>query len=275
MAHIDLSSYEPVNGVTNDGNPIAAAFQVLQALLNGSLDATNLAAGLIPTAIPAGSIFDFVSPTAPPGWLTCDGSAVSRSTYSTLFAAITRNVGAPTISLASPAVITMASHGLVVGDAVFFETTGALPTGITADTTYYVISAGYGSGAFEISATPGGSAINTSVSQSGTHTLYYAPFGVAASASTFNLPDLRGRMTAGFAASGGHTDVSSLNKNDGVAAANRRPTHKTTGAFTSSVNAVALSGAQNGVVINSTPAGTSSDVPDAPAYLVLNKIIKT
>jgi len=51
-----------------------------------------------------------------------------------------------------------------------FTTTGALPTGITAGTTYYVIAAGLTANAFEVSATRGGSAVNTSGSQSGTHT---------------------------------------------------------------------------------------------------------
>ena len=35
-----------------------------------------------------GFICDFGGPTAPPGWLSCDGSAVSRTDYAALFAAI-------------------------------------------------------------------------------------------------------------------------------------------------------------------------------------------
>lgn len=78
--------------------------------------------------------------------------------------------GTVSISNASPAVITWAAHGLTVGTEVRFSTTGALPTGITAGTTYYIISAGFGTGAFQISATIGGSAINTSSVGSGVHT---------------------------------------------------------------------------------------------------------
>lgn len=81
-------------------------------------------------------------------------------------------VGNPTITLATPAVVSLATHGLIVGEAVYFTTTGALPTGITANTVYYVISAGFGTGAFEISTTAGGSAVNTSGSQSGTHSIF-------------------------------------------------------------------------------------------------------
>jgi hypothetical protein len=75
-----------------------------------------------------------------------------------------------TISNASPAVISWTAHGLSVNQPVIFTTTGALPTGLTAGTTYYVISAGFGANAFEVSATVGGSAINTSSAGSGTQT---------------------------------------------------------------------------------------------------------
>ena len=38
--------------------------------------------------IPAGTIHDFAGTTTPTGFLTCDGSAVSRTTYASLFTAI-------------------------------------------------------------------------------------------------------------------------------------------------------------------------------------------
>jgi microcystin-dependent protein len=53
-------------------------------------------------------------------------------------------------------------------------------------------------------------------------------FGPGDGTNTFNIPDLRGRVPVGFAAAGGHTDVAVLGNNDGVAAANRRPKHRTT-----------------------------------------------
>lgn len=75
-----------------------------------------------------------------------------------------------TMTIASPCVVTMTNHGLQAGSSVVFTTTGALPTGLTAGTRYYVISAGLTADAFEVSATDGGAAINTSGSQSGVHT---------------------------------------------------------------------------------------------------------
>jgi hypothetical protein len=75
-----------------------------------------------------------------------------------------------TITIASPAVVTTgSSHGLSVNDPVVFQTTGALPTGLTAGTVYYVTATPSGT-TFRIGATAGGADINTSGTQSGTHT---------------------------------------------------------------------------------------------------------
>src|SRR5215475_1739260 len=75
-----------------------------------------------------------------------------------------------TVTIASPGVFSL-TNGLSAGDAVVFQTTGALPTGLTAGTTYYVIAAGLSGSQFEVSTTRGGSAVNTSGSQSGTHSV--------------------------------------------------------------------------------------------------------
>ncbi|MBR1193244.1 hypothetical protein [Bradyrhizobium sp. AUGA SZCCT0160] len=77
-----------------------------------------------------------------------------------------------TVTIASPAVFTFSQHGLSVNQTVSLETTGALPTGLSADTLYYVKTTPTAD-TFTISATPGGSAINTTGSQSGVHTYGY------------------------------------------------------------------------------------------------------
>lgn len=74
-----------------------------------------------------------------------------------------------TMTIATPCVVTFAAHGLAADTPIIFLTTGALPTGITAGTTYYVKSPLAGS--FNVSATAGGAAINTTGTQSGTHTI--------------------------------------------------------------------------------------------------------
>lgn len=81
----------------------------------------------------------------------------------------TRNYEVFTVTIASPGVITKDNHGLQTNDRVSFVTSGALPTGLSVDTFYYVIYVT--DHTFKVSATRDGSAINTSGSQSGTH--YY------------------------------------------------------------------------------------------------------
>lgn len=73
------------------------------------------------------------------------------------------------ISNASPAVFTLNSHGLSVGDPFVLSTDGTLPTGLTVGTIYYVISAGFGANSFQASTSAGGAAVNTSSAGSGTH----------------------------------------------------------------------------------------------------------
>ena len=79
--------------------------------------------------------------------------------------------GTCTITIATPAVITKTAHSLLAGMPVVFSTTGALPTGLTAGTIYYVISAGLAADSFRVSTSAGGAAVNTSGTQSGTHTV--------------------------------------------------------------------------------------------------------
>lgn len=75
-----------------------------------------------------------------------------------------------TMTIASPGVVSWTNHGLLATTAIVFTTTGALPTGVTPGTTYYVIAAGLAANAFQFSTSSGGSAVNTSGSQSGVHT---------------------------------------------------------------------------------------------------------
>jgi hypothetical protein len=76
---------------------------------------------------------------------------------------------AATITIASPAVVTRSAHGLANGSFVYFTTTGALPTGLAVNTGYYVINSA--TNTFNVSLTLGGTAINTSGTQSGTHSV--------------------------------------------------------------------------------------------------------
>ncbi|MGN6538941.1 MAG: hypothetical protein ACTHKQ_24840 [Mesorhizobium sp.] len=79
-----------------------------------------------------------------------------------------------TMTIASPGVVTWTGHGLVAGTPVKFSTTGALPTGLTAGTTYYVKTV-LDADTFTLSATPDGTVIATTGTQSGTHTVTTVP----------------------------------------------------------------------------------------------------
>jgi hypothetical protein len=74
-----------------------------------------------------------------------------------------------TITIAAPGVVTWTDHGLRVNDTIRFTTTGALPTGLAINTTYYVKTV-LSPNTFTVSASAGGTAITTSGTQSGTQT---------------------------------------------------------------------------------------------------------
>ena len=127
--------------------------------------------------------------------------------------------------------------------------------------------------------------------------------GAGDGSTTFNLPDARGRATVG---KGTHTDVDTVGETDGLAIGSRRPKHATsistnptisisagtivgpTGGFalvspggfgsgSSGFDLQAISVTQNPSYVASGGAyGPTSAAPtDTPAYLVVNKIIKT
>lgn len=82
-----------------------------------------------------------------------------------------------TIENGADADITWTAHGLVAGQPVIFSTTGALPTGLTAGTVYYVIANGLTTDTFKVSAAKGGSAVTTSSAGTGTQTADAPPVG--------------------------------------------------------------------------------------------------
>lgn len=79
-----------------------------------------------------------------------------------------------TITIAAPGIVTWTAHGLSVGDKVKFSTTGALPTGLTAGTEYFVKTVPTAD-SFQLALTAGGAAITTTGSQSGVHTASSVP----------------------------------------------------------------------------------------------------
>lgn len=82
-----------------------------------------------------------------------------------------------TMTIASPCVVTITNHGLRDGTGIVFSTTGVLPTGITAGTTYYTrqVTNANSFHLYDTQANAENTAsttgrVNTSGTQSGTHT---------------------------------------------------------------------------------------------------------
>lgn len=158
--------------------------------------------------VPAGTIIAAAVHTAPTGFLLCDGSnTISRTTYANLFNAIVPNKGTVTITIASPGVVTLNSHGFLTGESIYLTTTDALPTGLAVDTLYFVITVD--ANTFRLATSYAnaiaGTAINTSGSQSGTHTLFFCPYGLGSTTSNFKLPDFKNATVRGRGLSTGFT----------------------------------------------------------------------
>lgn len=186
------------NRQTGDAGTALVTFGLMSG--TPTFSAANLTS--LNSVIPAATIWNFAGITTPSGWLKCDGAAVSRTTFATLFSALSTS-STVTITVASPGVITWNANGFSDGDPVFFTTTGALPTGITSGTTYFVKSPT--TNTFNIAATVGGTAITTTGTQSGTHTGNYVPWGKGDGSTTFNVPDYRGRTSIGTGTGSGLT----------------------------------------------------------------------
>jgi hypothetical protein len=116
-----------------------------------------------------------------------------------------------TMTIASPSVVTLNNHGFVEDQVITFSTTGALPTGVTAGTSYYIIATDLTTNTFKFSATQGGSAVNTSGTQSGQHSVNFTLFQTAA----IRFPGIGGNLTDGggiFSVNdvGGETEYSEI-----------------------------------------------------------------
>ena len=109
----------------------------------------NFAGGTAPTLTTAGCSFDSLF------------YAVNYYTTSTV-----------TITIATPGVVTWTAHGLKTGNRLQLTTTGALPTGLTASVTYWVVVIDANSFSLATSLVNAAAAtrITTSGTQSGTHT---------------------------------------------------------------------------------------------------------
>lgn len=148
----------PLAGLTGSDSAIQGAFRNLKAfssgvgaLINVTVDEINLRTD--------SNIYVTRRNLSLSGMLTSSGGNGLDNT----------SPQAVAVAISTPGVLTLSSHGFPANAPVVLSTTGALPTGLTAGTTYYVVAPT--TNTFQLAATKGGTAINTSGGQSGVHSI--------------------------------------------------------------------------------------------------------
>lgn len=167
VSHSHLAS--AISDSTSAGRSIltAADIAAIKTLLGLTYGAPNYGDMLATAAV-----------VAPSGWLLCYGQAISRTTYASLFSAITiqqsgaRTNGSPVITGLSDTSNMRA--GMPVSG-----------TGIPSSTTITTVDSGT-----QIT-------LSQNATSSGTNTIVVAPYGVGDGSTTFNVPDRRGRVSVG------------------------------------------------------------------------------
>jgi hypothetical protein len=183
LAGSEALTNKTISGATNTVALSSVAAQAAYTFVgnntSGSASPTAVdVAGLTTKASPDATDYIMISDQAASGaWKKALLSSVAtlptpriKLTTNTSFYLRTAPIALTSITNASPAVFNKTAHGLSINDPVVLNTSGTLNTGLTVGTIYYVISAGFGANAFEVSATLAGAAINTSSAGSGTHT---------------------------------------------------------------------------------------------------------
>jgi|SRR5690242_14146359 len=235
--------------------------------------------------VQSGTVIDFAGPIAPSGYLFCDGSAVSRSTYAGLIAAISRTVTTATTTNGS-AVVT----NLTNAQTTMF---GARATPSLAGMA--IESANFPPGTTILSVdsnTQVTMSANATASGTANVTIQFFNWGNGDGSTTFNLPDLRTYTTGNQGGSGitvtttaGTDTISVVGQKIGsqshlIDAATEMPAHthtmNTGPTAGSATNIVGFGQTPNTVqtgVNNSTGGSTPMTIVQPTA--LMNKAIKT
>lgn len=210
-----LTATNPSEPVVTDSYPIVSGSTDKTKKVRFELDTyvpTGTTVVITPPAydvtlghMPPGVIMDYAGSSVPTGWLECDGSAVSRTTYANLFTALSTTWGsgdgattfnlpdfrgrarigkgtgtvAETVAAASVDTagdtFTVAANNAkwITGQAVVLTTTGGLPAGLSLATTYYLIrsSSTLIKFATSLANAQNGTAIDITTQGTGNHTL--------------------------------------------------------------------------------------------------------
>lgn len=121
-------------------------------------------------------------------------------------------------------VLTSATHGFQNGQAVLVSSTGSLPAGLSAESTYYIVNKNAGD--LQLSTTVGGAAVDITDAGTGTHTIEQVNSfsmrisnegtGCFTNVKSFTITsEWQTYAVAGYAASGGTTGNYIIGTNDG------------------------------------------------------------
>lgn len=228
----------------------------------------------------AGVVFDHAGFDLPPGFLWADGGAVSRATYARLFNSITKTV-AGTASTGSPAIT-----------GVSVDLTATAKPGMP------ISGPGVPAGATISSITSNTIVLSANATAPGSGFFVIAPWGIGDGSTTFNKPDLRGRVAAGRDDMGGTAANRLLNTGTGASDvvgsrlgagggidrhtldATQIPAHShamnLAGAGTGAGgNPQAYQGINTGNLSTSNNTGGGTAHPNVQPTAVCNKIVKT
>ncbi len=78
-------------GITS--TQLATDSVITAKIQDGAVTAAKLDAGAVSVLMPSGSLMPYAGASAPTGYLLCDGAAISRTTYATLFALVGTTYG--------------------------------------------------------------------------------------------------------------------------------------------------------------------------------------
>lgn len=277
------------------------ADNIADVLVEAHNDDGTLNSAAIHSATPAGVVSQFAGSSAPTGWLMCDGSAVSRSTYADLFSAIgttwgsgdgstTFNlpdgrsrlpvgVGTGTwkftfastdVNTGTEQITVTASPEIKTGRKIQLTTTGTLPTGLSLATDYYIIvvDSTHISLATSLANAYAGTAINLTGAGSGTNT-------GTGTLSTYTLGAHGGRESHAHALSDSGQALIRMSTSSPFFRMRRVTTASWTGTLSSTVNPTVGSDSTTDTSGAALLGNTDEASQALPPYLALNYIIKT
>lgn len=159
-----LPMYVSLTGDNSDGLTPATAFNTVQRAWDFAADNLDLAGNRIQCFMAPG--------TYTQGLATSKGLVGGNGPFQFMLLGQLQQQATVTITLGSPAVVNWSGSNMAANQRFYFGLSagGAMPTGVSAYKTYYVLAAGLTSNSFQFATSPAGVPVNASGATSGTIT---------------------------------------------------------------------------------------------------------